>query len=270
MEKKITELERQAEILAFILNGDEVSKDSAALQYSTTPVTIDRDIKSLRSKGIDIASRKKRFTVIAPNLETLNTIASEYLPLKLSSTIYYDKIKLFSQHSNDNYFSNLILISKAINEKRFLRIKYIPFNNEAKEYYLQPIALINDDKNWILSAIKEGENNEKLFYLSKILTLKMLDKKFETRSTDKNKSEPITLKFEKDVAEQIFTKIYFDDYDIKEFHDYIILTANVEINNRIASWCISWWDKVEILESTKLKKYISDMIESFQIKNPNN
>ena len=42
------------------------------------------------------------------------------------------------------------------------------------------------------------------------------------------------------------------------------------ITNKIASWCISWWNMLEIIEPIELKNYINEMEKAFNDKNPAN
>jgi predicted DNA-binding transcriptional regulator YafY len=67
------------------------------------------------------------------------------------------------------------------------------------------------------------------------------------------------------VKEQIYDKIWFTEFDMEEDSDgYVILNTKQQISNKLSSWCISWWDMIEVLEPKELKHEIKEMIKAFQ------
>ena len=137
-------------------------------------------------------------------------------------------------------------------------------------YNLKPYKLIESNNNWILHAIKEGETTLKTFYLSRIKNISLTQKKFKKEFIE-NKSgdvKEIVLKFVPQVEQELYYKIWFEDFEIEKQSDgYIILKTNQPITNRLAAWCISWWDAIEILRPKELKNYINEMIDDFRSKN---
>jgi len=70
------------------------------------------------------------------------------------------------------------------------------------------------------------------------------------------------------VEQELYYKIWFEDFEIEKQSDgHIILRTNQPITNRLAAWCISWWDAMEILKPKALRNYITEMIMSYMIKN---
>lgn len=262
---------RQSEILSLCLNGAKFSKADYAEMFNVTELTINRDLRSLRSNGIQINSRKgKVFLFEKPPRELLIKYASDYLPIKLNSEIYSRQLKTYGK-SVSNFYPLLVLIAKAVNERHYISIRYKRFyDNMILNYRLKPIRLINSDYNWILQGIKEGESITKSFYISRIENLVLHEEKFEsiTEPVKKNKQYEIILRFNPKVEDEVIDKIWFDEFTLKkDSKGFIILTTNQEINNRLAAWCLSWWDMIKIVKPAKLKKYIHDMFESYQIIN---
>lgn len=115
---------RQSEILSYCLNGAKFSKSDYAEIYNVTELTINRDLKVLRSKGIQINSRKgKVYLFEKPVKDLLVKYAAEYLPIKLNSELLHSQLKTYGK-SVVNFYPYLILISKAVDEKRFISIRY--------------------------------------------------------------------------------------------------------------------------------------------------
>ena len=59
--------------------------------------------------------------------------------------------------------------------------------------------------------------------------------------------------FNFEVKEEIISKIWFTDFEVKtDANDYEILTTIQLITMKLTSWCISWWDTIQIVELLKL------------------
>ncbi|MDQ7818903.1 MAG: hypothetical protein RDU14_17880 [Melioribacteraceae bacterium] len=66
----------------------------------------------------------------------------------------------------------------------------------------------------------------------------------------------------------IHDKIWFDEFTLKkDSKGFIILTTNQEINNRLAAWCLSWWDMIKIVKPIRLKEYTTEMSKAYLISN---
>jgi predicted DNA-binding transcriptional regulator YafY len=271
MKNYTDDIKRRSELLARILNEEAFSKADAADIFGVSEITINRDIHSLRENGIKIYSQKNKLIVQEfPLLSTLVSIAADYLPLKLNSDVFHKQIKAYSQKDKKEFFTKLILIAKAVDEGLVINLTYKRFyDNKIVEYELHPFRLINNELNWILQAVKKGEDGIKSFYLTRIQKLKLRDKKFSKLALPKEKKESleIELKFDIRVREEILDKIWFESFELEDVDNFIILKINQPITNKLASWCISWWDAIEILRPVELKKHINDMIEDYKLKN---
>ena len=97
--------------------------------------------------------------------------------------------------------------------------------------------------------------------------LVLTDKQYKTANipeTNGNKYKMI-FKFNPEVKEEVNAKIWFEIFEINtDENDYLILTTQQPITNKLAAWCISWWDKLEIIEPVELKERIKNMMNSFK------
>ena len=269
MKSSFSDFQRQAEILARCLNGDNLSKADYAEIYNLSEITINRDIRALREYGIQIYSRKNKVEILeSPSKENLIDISSNYLPMKLNSDIFKNQAKAIIKTGPAKYFSILVLIAKAVNEGRIIKFKYRRLNdNEEHNYTIKPIRLISQDLNWILHGIKDNETFLKYFYLSRMRDLVVTEKRYKTANipeTNGNKYEMI-FKFSPEVKEEVNAKIWFEIFEINtDENDYLILTTQQPITNKLSAWCISWWDKLEVIEPAELKERIKNMMTSFK------
>lgn len=268
MAKYSNETLRQIEILSQILNGKISSKADLAEQYNVTEITINRDLKNLRESGIQIFSKKNRVVLTSePSNELLSRFAAEYISLKLNSEMHFDKLKVLSKHLKQNTLPWLTTLSKAIAEHLIITIKYQRlYDNKIETYDLRPTQLINNDYNWIIPACKLNDNLIQTFYVNRIIEIRLTDRNFEPLHLDENGEEvhQVVLRFHPDVEQHVIGKIWFDEFEAeKDNEGYIVIKTKQPITNKLASWCISWWDMIEIIQSEELKTYIKNMIAEF-------
>jgi len=263
------DFQRQIEILAFCLNGESFSKADLACKYDVAEITINRDLNSLRNMGIHIFSKKGKVRVEdTPNTNLLVDLASNYLNLRLNSAVLNNKVKSLSKLEEIFFLNKLVLLSKAVYEHKIISLTYTRFlDDKTKPYKIKPINLFSNELNWILNAYDFETDSPKTFYLSRIKSVALTAESFTTKikTTSKNSLHKIKLRFNPEVKNQIYDKIWFTEFEIEDDKNgYVILTTEQEISNKLSSWCISWWNMIEVLEPTELKNEIKEMIEQFQ------
>ncbi|BDQ03751.1 WYL domain-containing protein [Ignavibacterium sp.] len=262
---------RKVELLAKLLNGESITKSQAAEQFNVEEITISRILQYYRSLGIEAFGRKSGIKILnKPKKEDLVTLASYYISIKLNSDYFTKSINTYSK-IDPRFFSKIVLLAKAVKEQTVIQIEYQKLtNNITSQYLLKPYNLIETNNNWILHAVKDDETILKTFYLSRIKELSLTKKKFNKASVEEKSGEmkEIVLRFVPEVEQELYYKIWFEDFEIQKQSDgRIILKTNQPITNRLAAWCISWWDAMEIIEPNELKKYISDMFNDFRLVN---
>jgi len=266
------DFERRVEILADILQGKKKNKAEYAFEHGVAEITISRDLRWFRDKSIPIYSKNGKVVIDGRIPKSkINRVLAEYISVKLNAEFYLENINTFSKSHPYIFFQNLVNTAKAVGEKRLINIRYKRItDNEEVNYNVKPVKLLLSGYNWIMHAVKENENLVKMFYLTRIKSIKLLNKYFEINETkqESTKRYNIKLKFAKSVRNQLTDKIWFAEFEITEDEEgNIILETEQQINNSLAAWCISWWDQIEILEPDSLKKYISEMIKYYNRKN---
>lgn len=271
MKNCIQDITRQYELLALVLNGSQLSKADAAGLWNVSEITISRDLRAIRDLGISIYSKKNKLTIESSiSKSILHTILSEYVPLKSGEELYSKTLKVLNNKSGQEFLIKTVLLTKAIREKRIVDVLYKRFyDNKVELYTLKPVKLENNDLNILLRAYKTGEPKSKTFYLSRIEKVRLREDKFTSLPDNNDKSNvyDIELKFDGQVKDEILDKIWFESFEIEEQKDHVILKIKEPITNKLAAWCISWWDTIEIVKPKKLRDYIDDMINHYKMKN---
>jgi len=272
--RKLSETNRNIELLARLLNDEQITKQDAADIFEVEEITISRALQYYRSLGIEAFGRKSGIKILnKPKKDDLVALASYYLSLTLNAEYFSSSIKTYSK-IDPRFFSKIILIAKAVAEGIIIKVEYQRLtDNITSIYYLKPYKLIESNNNWILHAVKEDETILKTFYLSRIKNISLTQKKFKKEIVEEKSDEikEIVLKFVPQVEQELYYKIWFEDFEIQKQSDgHIILRTNQPITNRLAAWCISWWDAMEILQPKELKEYIFDMYNNFVSVNSNN
>ena len=265
----LNDLVRRVEILALVMNGEILSKEDIAVLYNVAEITVNRDLKWLRQRGISIYSIKKKLSLSnRPDQPIINELMAEYLALKLSSDLLRDQILVQERLSTKHFFEFTTLFSKAVREHLCVTCKYKRFyDNQTIEYELQPVKITNSELNWMVSAYKKGEDILKTFYLSRFIEIKLTDKHFSLPKQPvikKSNLHDIVLRFSPNVEEELTDKLWFEEFSIeKDAEGYILLQTKQLITNKLATWCISWWDSLQIIRPQKLKDFIVQMFADF-------
>lgn len=263
----ISDTVRKIELLARILNHEKITKSEAVEDYNIKEVTINRALQFYRSIGIEAFGRKNGIKIFnEPDKKILFKLAAEYLSIKLNSDYFINSIKTYSK-IDPNFFAKIVLTSKAVSEILVLKMKYQRISdNVLSNYVIKPYRIIEGNNNWVMHAIKEGETILKTFYLSRINDLKLTSRHFKKVTVEEKTSDKmeIVLRFVPQVEQELYYKIWFDEFMIeKDNEGNIILRTNQIINNKLAAWCISWWDAMKVVEPRELKEYIAEMYKDF-------
>lgn len=267
----IDDYTRRVEMLAYCIANTNVTLVDLATKFKASEPTINRDLKALRNRGIDIHSRKSIIT-LDNNIDKdkLLVLCKDYLQLKLQSELFSKQIKELSEVT-DNFFVYLVMLTQAITENKMVSITYKKADNSITKAEVNPLKLlIASDHDWQLQAVKCSEIIIKTFYLSRIIKLEILKTHCNADTTIHkiDKQFKIVLKFKPEMHNEIFDKIWFDNREIKiDSSSNIILTTNQPITNRLAAWCLTWWENIEVLEPLELKQHITQMVKAFNTSN---
>ncbi len=271
MGNTILELGRRIEILAKTLNEEQNSKADLAEYFGVTEITINRDINWLRKKGVQIFSKKGKLIIdTVPGKTILNNLVIEYLPIKLTSSVFKKQVMALSKSRQKKYFEVLVLMAKSVAEKLKVKIVYKRLSdNCVNEYEILPMELQVNGLNWLIRGYDMEDEKTKSFYLSRIMEIKIIGESgIKNVRENIEESYNVILEFPTNLEGEVVDKIWFENYTIGKYEDCLRLQTEQPLTNALAAWCISWWENIKIIEPKKLIIFIHEMYHEFKMKNP--
>lgn len=266
MKKQISEIQRQIEFAAMVYEkpGFYSEYDLAEI-FKTSPTTIRRDLKALRTIGADIHSRKGKLQA-SFNLKDLNMLISKYY--SLNSAFEVRNIKVLRNIFKNKTLSIFVNIIKAINEKLEIQADFrIPSSSEEFKKVLSPVYLLPAQKTFYMIAY---DFDDLKFYRIetitgiKILRTKQVKNPPEIYEIFKNswgiytggEEMEVKLKFPPGWNEYLENKYWIENQETEYVKDGIILKMRVKHSYEFISWIMGWGDEVEILAPINLKKEV--------------
>lgn len=259
---------RRLEILCRILNEEIFSKSDMAENLNVAEISISRDINYFRKIGIPVYSKNKNLVIDPqPSIKKVIRFLENHInPISNSQLIF-----LQSDIEKLKYLNLIAYSNFAINRNLSLKICYRKlYDNQEKYYNLIPEKLLVNGFNWILEAVDTEDFMPKNFYISRIESMITIENKISDyyKKEIPKETYKMQFRFSKEVAEQIKSKVWFENQRIDLLEDGRVDFFIVEeISDKLAGWCVSWWDQIEIISPTELKEYLQEMIMSFLERN---
>ena len=283
-------------IVYVLLERDNVTAKELAEQFEVSVRTIYRDVDRLSSAGIPIytmqgrdggirlaedfvlnssllnQSEKEQLLVALQGLEVTGLLHENELLTKLSTLFQLNQpnwIEVdFTSWSNSKKYEELFQnLKNAIISKQVISFSYVSNKEEFTQRQVKPVRLLFKGQSWYLYAFCLVRNDFRYFKLSRISQLKLLPQhfadNFDNVSLEKEaRSEEVIrvkLKFNKKVAFRVYDEL---DCPVKE-DEQGNLYAEIEIPNDYSLYCyiLSFGDNVEVLEPTKIRMQVTEMIE---------
>lgn len=211
-------IDRLISIIMVLLQRKKVSATKLAEMFEVTPRTIYRDIETINSAGIPIVTYpgvnggigimeeykidKKLFTTTdiatllmglgsisraMTNDEIINTLAKvkglipeeQFRDIELKSNQI--TIDLAPWIGNKDLQSNLEKIKKALNNRKLLSFNYSSRDGQKSSRKVEPYRLVLKESHWYLQGYCVSKQDYRIFKLSRISTLEILDEIFIPR-----------------------------------------------------------------------------------------
>ncbi len=266
MLKEIKEIQRQIEIAAMVYEKPNFySEYELSEVFKTSPTTIRRDLKALRTIGADIHSRKNKLVAYF-SIRDLNKLISSYYAI--SSPLEFKNLTLLKNKFKEKTLSMFINILKAIRDKHEVQLIY-RFSPESEKYtkIIYPIYLIDGGKSFYLITY---ENHDlKIFRLETLEEIKVLKTRYKIdipplAEIFRNSwgiytgGEEINaiLKFNRNMDGYVDQKQWMTEQEVEYVNDGIIIKIKVKLSYEFVSWVMGWGDKVEVIAPVKLKEEV--------------
>lgn len=266
-------IKRQLEIIGNAISSKNYySTFDLADKFSVEELTIKRDLREIRSQGIDIHSSKKKGISILSKIPEgkLKELILEYISFSYSESFHDKATSLLIKKHGVKSLSLIIQIQEAIELSKALAINY---HSKAdvlkKDVEICPIRIFQSGNDWRILAI--NDDIMKQYILSKIEAVKLTTKSFTPISNEKIDSMfrfslrswvgqehyDIKIKFSKKWADFIKEREYIETQKITDCGDgSIIYEATVNSLAEAATWVISFGQGVRVLEPLELKKEV--------------
>lgn len=264
---------RQIEILGIALNfPDKFKAAYFEALFNVNELTIKRDLRKLRSMGIDIHSTKGKGIRIHSNIqdEIVKNIIVQYTGLTVNQSSYDQATNLLVHKLHYKSIAAITLLKRCIKNHFKIKIKYEKHEeNKTEERIVDPYCIFQSEKNWRLLA--NHESIIKQFLINRIKSIEQLDKKFKPitqkqideifstsfRSWLGNERYKIKLKFLPPWPGRIKPKLLMEFQKITENKDGSI-TYETIVNSlkEISSWIVSRGKGVIVLEPEELKQLV--------------
>ncbi|NCQ17904.1 MAG: WYL domain-containing transcriptional regulator [Ignavibacteria bacterium] len=147
--------------------------------FDCNSVTIQRDLSTLRKRGVDIHSVPNEGLKITSPLrdDTIKELIDDYVYVGVPSALSQKSNHFLTMVLKEKSFSFLALLNMACREKKEIEIKYKKTaQKRLTDKRLQPLLLFERDNEWRLLAVEA--DIVKQFLLSKITSIELTEKNF--------------------------------------------------------------------------------------------
>lgn len=298
-------IDRMLSIVITLLQQEKIPARELAEKFEVSVRTIYRDVEAINRAGIPITTYAGNaggiglinsfkldrrllsmddFIYILSSLkginETLENSEIESAIDKISSLVPKDKSEYLESQLDHIVFDmvpwgyakkqteKVKILHEAIINKQAITFSYIDQNGKESSRTIEPMTLVFKGSTWYLFGYCRKRHDFRMFRLSRINELEILNDKFTPRkmtykefSKKENRNEEFVkykLKFHPEARQ--FVEDYFDEKVITILKDkYIVVDAMYPKGDWFLSGLLSYGDKVEIIEPKELRDSLLEM-----------
>lgn len=283
---------RLFKIVYYLLDKGQATAPELAEKFEVSVRTIYRDIDALSGAGIPIYTEtgrnggislmnhfildkivlsKEEKQEILTALQTINITQN-----KNNSQTLQKLSGLFHLHSenwlevdfsrwgnqgNDN--EKFELLKSAIIHQKCVKIAYANSYGEIGDRIVQPLKLSYKSRAWYLKAYCAQKQDYRIFKLTRILSIEVLEERFPQRLFPANKEDfgesdsHIVLCFPQSMAYRVYDE--FDGTQIQRQEDgSLLVSVHMPEDEWLAGFVLSFGTQVEIIEPVSLKEAVAE------------
>ena len=264
-------LKRQIEILGLCLDNPIYKTFDLAELFKVEELTIKRDLKDLRSIGIDIHSRKNEGVCLSHdiNKKLLVEMIRHYMEISNISMTIDKATELIVERQSQNALKIIVNLQICIDNSQ---VAFIDYNKEGNEIEpnkrIEPILIYQNEENWRLLAQEDGIIKQYLIY--KIENVRISQTKFDRISREEflelfkyswkswlgSEKIYVKLHLSEEWTRRFTSKIFVNDQKITKQENGCTLEITVNTLKEIASWIVSRGEGVTVLEPVELKELV--------------
>lgn len=293
---------RLFEIVYILMQKKKVTAKELANRFEVSTRTIYRDIEILSGANIPVYATKGKDggiglldeyvlnkTILSEEeqnqilfaLQTLDKMngQNEKDILKKMSIIFNRKvndwIKIdFSNWSKDNIQENRFeMIKSAILNKQLIQFIYYNCNGEESKRIVEPLQIWFKDKSWYLISYCRNKEDYRIFKITRIKEIKILEEHFERELPKEQKEEKynfknilLELEISKDMAYRIYDEFEKEEITKNKKGNFIIKVEYPE-NEWVYSYILSFGEYAKVLApgyaKTIIKKKLQKTLKNY-------
>ncbi|MCX6164362.1 MAG: WYL domain-containing protein [Ignavibacteriae bacterium] len=268
-------IKRQIEILGLCIGNihNKIKIQDLKSIFNVEDATIDRDLKELRSLGIDIHSTKNE------GISIYRDISQTLIEQLLLDYLAFSYSEQFNELIDDN-FQNLekifilgifVKLNLAINEKKKIIIESLNENISSNIFY-EPRVIFRRNYSWFI--LVSHNSNFEIIPINNIQKINILEDdyfidipkqelyiKIETILNEKilNFNIKIKLAFAKPLNGKFPREIMKINFYKENSNGKFILEGNVKSLEEITIWILSQKGKINVIEPKELKNKIIEI-----------
>ncbi len=266
-------LKRQIEIVGLALAAaGECAPVDLAVRYDCEELTIKRDLKELRSNGIDIHSRKGCGVRVGGRIDAalIASLLRQYFTICSTDRSADRATRILVRRHREEALKNVVLLQRAIEERRIVEIDYIKESAAVeRNRELQPLMIFESDGDWRLLAVNEGRIKQ--YLLNKMRNLRPTGRpfrripqeeidamfRFSFRSWIGTDRHIVRIRLSPLWAARIKPRQIMESQVITEERDgSVIFEATVNSLAEVAGWVVSRGEGVTVLEPPALRELV--------------
>lgn len=295
---------RLFEILYYLLEHKQTTADTLANYFEVSKRTIYRDIQRLMMMNFPIYCKNgydggiyidndfvldrifftddERIEILAAlqefdylkgeNSQLINKMAAIFN----LNVIDWIEVDLNSWYQNNDLNKKFNDLKRAIITNHEIVINYINSSGQKSNRVVWPYKLFFKSGTWYLLAYCLNKKENRIFRLSRILKLDIIDKTFACKNidlskyknnliTDTKKEIEVTLQFDHQIASVVYDEFNHSDIIEKQNGDFVV-TMKVSNTYWLMSFILSFGSKIKILKPDFLKEQlITEMKKMMEI-----
>jgi len=272
-----TKLKRQIEILGVILsqNFRSLKTFDLAEMFGVEELTIKRDLKELRSAGIDIHSEKRRGVTVSRKIDdfTLKEFIGYYHALCYAGSLPVRATSLLLKKLDEKGLANLITLQLCI-ERNLVAIIDYEKESEGIEFgrKIAPVFIFESMNYWRVLAKSGGLIKQ--FHLNKIVEVRQTSEKFSPLSKKEindifryswrswlgTEKIEVKLEIEHSLADELRLKQLMDFENFEDAgNGKVIYSTIVNSLEEISRWISSQGKGMKVLEPDSLKQKVIEI-----------
>lgn len=292
---------RLFKIIYYLLDKGQATAPELAEKFEVSVRTIYRDIDALSGAGIPVYTEagrnggirlmdhfvlskamlseeeKREILTALQSISTLGNVGGSQILEKLSAVFQLSSDNWlevdFSRWGNEGTDNTKFeLLKSAVIRCRAVKIRYAGSCKMVSERIVRPYRLVYKATAWYLKAFCTVKQDWRVFKLSRILELEVLNETFQRREFPEPEgiSEEqycqITLRFPQEMAYRVYDE--FDKTQIRQQKNGdLIASAKMPADEWLTGFLLSFGTQVEILSPSGLKKNIAEQAKLIYEKN---